>query len=418
MITIDEQARDVKGSPYWPHNAHRLRKMIASRTAPNGGKLDCHGRATCAANADLVRLLEGWIETLPDISPPSVQARKDRLDREKSTNSRSRNPQTAAPAVQAPVIDAVVEQATTPILSTGNVISIAIDPAAVQAAVKVAIDAELAKHGDLRPVIKVSTRDRPEVVVKGLVHHQFATVLRRVATGKPVMLVGPSGSGKTHLVEQVAKHLGLNYTFNSMTLGVKESDIMGKNLPDKDGVWTFRYGPFAKTYINGGLHLLDEVDGADPNMLLICNAPLANGKLSIPSSDLPPFDRHAESYFVAAANTYGLGATRQYAGRVALDGATLDRFQMGMVEIDFDRGIEETLVREILDPNLCSRLLTWAWGVRDRINKADKLRRLMSTRVILHAAANIVQGETLKDQEKTYFMTWSRDERARVGQTA
>jgi hypothetical protein len=42
------------------------------------------------------------------------------------------------------------------------------------------------------------------------------------------------------------------------------------------------------------------------------------------------------SYFVciAAANTFGTGADRQYVGRNQLDESTLDRFRIGQIELD------------------------------------------------------------------------------------
>ena len=34
--------------------------------------------------------------------------------------------------------------------------------------------------------------------------------------------------------------------------------------------------------------MLDEVDAADPNLMVVINAAIANGRLSIPFADLPP----------------------------------------------------------------------------------------------------------------------------------
>ena len=54
----------------------------------------------------------------------------------------------------------------------------------------------------------------------------------------------------------------------------------------------------------------------------------------------PTNQRHyprSDFYFqVATANTPGLGATREFAGREALDGAFLDRFRMGRIMVEFD----------------------------------------------------------------------------------
>lgn len=132
------------------------------------------------------------------------------------------------------------------------------------------------------------------VILDGVQHEQFANVLRKVSAGIPVLLVGPAGSGKTYLAGQVAKALDVPFTFNSMSAGVTESSLLGRVLPGADGAWAYRPSPFVTTYRQGGVHLFDEVDAADPNLLVIINAAIANGHLSIPFADDMTIGRHAE----------------------------------------------------------------------------------------------------------------------------
>ena len=80
---------------------------------------------------------------------------------------------------------------------------------------------------------------------------------------------------------------------------------------------------FRKAYENGGLFLFDEIDASMPGAILAFNAALANNFMDFPDKKVP---RHKDFYCIAAANTFGSGADRQYVGRNQLDAASLDRF--------------------------------------------------------------------------------------------
>lgn len=280
-----------------------------------------------------------------------------------------------------------------------------------------AVDEELASRGQLVPEIHLRVGERPEVKIEGLVHERFEDVLRRVSAGLNVLLVGPSGTGKTKLAQQVAEALDRPFTFNSMSAGVSESSVLGRVLPDASGNWTYRASPFVHAYRTGGVHLFDEIDAADPNLMVVVNAALANGHLAIPFADLPPVERHPDAVILAAANTYGNGADRQYVGRNALDAATMDRFRMGLVEVDYDGRIERALAEALLSKTDAEALLAWAWSVRGNIRE-HKLRRIMSTRTIADAARLMAVGVNLRAVRATYFADWTEEETRRVGRAA
>lgn len=268
-----------------------------------------------------------------------------------------------------------------------------------------------------KPVVHVAFHPKKvKKVDTGGKHKRFLDVLKRVEAGLPVLLVGPSGSGKTFLAAQVAEALDMDFTFNSMSEGVSESSLLGRMLPDAKGAWTYQPAPFVSTFKKGGVHLLDEIDASDPNLLVTVNAAIANGLLSLPFAGIEPIKRHERCVIIAAANTYGNGADRQYVGRNQLDAATLNRFTMGTVEIDYDREIEAAIVREILegDSGKAESLLRWSWGVREKV-EANRLRRIMSTRNIEDAAKLMAVGVDLPTVQKTYLLGWSADEARKVG---
>lgn len=268
-----------------------------------------------------------------------------------------------------------------------------------------------------KPVhIEIKKRKVSNLVGQGEQHARFQDVMECIEAGIPVMLVGPAGSGKTTLAEQVAKAMDLDFTFNSMSAGVTESSLFGRLMPPKKGqAWEYSYSPFSRTYENGGVHLFDEIDAADPNLLVSINAAIANNFLSIPFTDMPPIKRHEDTVIISAANTFGKGANRQYAGRNKLDDATLDRFAAGMIEVDYDRELEFRIVTSIMSETKRARdLLDWAWAIRERIEQHN-LRRLMSTRFIKDAASLLEHGKV--DEQKLadrYFVSWSKDEEAKV----
>ena len=118
---------------------------------------------------------------------------------------------------------------------------------------------------------------------------------------------------------------------------MSESQILGRLVPaGENGQFVFLSTQFLDAYENGGVFLFDEIDAADPNVLLVINSALANGHLSVPSRhEKPTAARHPDFICIAAANTFGHGADRQYVGRNQLDESTLDRFRIGTVPMDY-----------------------------------------------------------------------------------
>lgn len=163
---------------------------------------------------------------------------------------------------------------------------------------------ELVIQGEIKPV-------------EGYQHKVFPKVLKAIQAGLNVFLVGPAGSGKTTLAEQIAGALGLSFQFN----GAIDSAYKLSGFIDAQG--RVISTAFRRAYEGGGLYLFDEVDASLPGALLAFNAALANGYCDFPDGMVK---RHRDFHCIAAANTYGLGADRQYVGRNQLDAASLDRF--------------------------------------------------------------------------------------------
>ena len=257
--------------------------------------------------------------------------------------------------------------------------------------------------------IVVKVGDGQAVHIDGLVHPAFDEIVQLAQARKHIFIPGPSGCGKSHLAGQVAEALGLKYGFISCSAGMSESQLLGRMVPaGENGQFVFLGTQFLDCYENGGVFLFDEIDAADANVLLVVNSALANGHLSIPNRhDNPIAKRHPDFVCIAAANTFGRGADRQYVGRSELDESTLDRFRIGTVPMDYDNRLERQLCPD-------SKLFDLLDGIRDRVRE-NRLERVVSTRFIKEAFEMVSQyGWTVDDVTNKLFAGWRADEIAKV----
>ena len=229
-------------------------------------------------------------------------------------------------------------------------------------------------------------------------------------------LIGPAGCGKTYLAEKVAEALDLRFGSISCTAGMSENQLFGWLLPIADsGKFVYVPAQFVDFYENGGVFLFDEFDNCDENTIGIINQAIANGQFCVPQRyENPVVKKHDDFVCIFALNTYGNGADMTYVGRTQLDGATVDRFRFGRVEMDYSRKVENRLVQ----PDL----LEWAREIRKEIKK-NKLQKILSTRYLIDATKwyetykgddEDSQKRCLEEIKNGFFMDWTPDEKRRV----
>lgn len=280
-------------------------------------------------------------------------------------------------------------------------------------------------------VLDVRSLAAPEGVKVTGQHPLFEKVLRLVAAGVNVLLVGPAGCGKTHLAEQVAAALGRSFGALSLTAGTTESALTGRLLPSGEG-GRFGYfaSPFVRLYEGGGVFLFDELDAADPNMLLIVNSALANGHIEIEARAVDGLAtriaRHAECCLLGAANTFGTGASAQYVGRGALDAATVDRWYV--IEMTYDPMFEASLFggstnalpvwTAAPEASLAAdvkALGDWVLALRAKAGQGG-LRRIVSSRMIQKAVLARRAGVAVAEVKADLLAGWSEDELRAIGE--
>jgi hypothetical protein len=255
-------------------------------------------------------------------------------------------------------------------------------------------------------VVKVGN-EKPRKV-KGVLPPEFTRMLELASARVPVMLVGPAGCGKTYLCEKLGEALGLEVSDQSCSEGMSESVFNGFLLPiGKGGEFKHVASPFMSRYEGGGVMLLDEVDAGDANLFTYINKAIANQNYTVPQRwHKPRVEKHKDFVLVAAANTFGSGADAMYVGRNQLDAATLDRFKVGLITMDYSQDVELSLAPQ----DLCE----WAWRIRESIRR-NKLRRVMSTRVIKDLGTMTRMHEWKQPEwEQAYFAGWSDNDKSMV----
>lgn len=172
-------------------------------------------------------------------------------------------------------------------------------------------------------------------------HELFGYVLTLAEERQPVMLIGPAGTGKSHLCRQVSDYLEIPYGETPMTPGATRGDLLGRMTANPDE--PFILSQFAEVYSSGGVFNFEEIDAADPGMLLVLNNALAGSSL-FNSANGQRYDRSENFVAMSTANTFGIGANREYTGREKLDAATIDRWRMGRVFLPLDETVEEGIL--------------------------------------------------------------------------
>lgn len=218
-------------------------------------------------------------------------------------------------------------------------------------------------------------------------HHNFEKLTKLVHRRINTLLIGEAGSGKSSAARKVAEVLGLDYGFISVGMTTTKTEFFGYTDANGKVVET----EFRKRFINGGVFLVDEFDAGNPNVSIALNEPLANRRAAFPDG---VFEAHPDFICIAAANTYGNGATAEFTGRNALDKATLDRFTF--LDWNIDNEFEATLVSNH----------NWLGKVR-KIRKAFKdlnIKQPVSTRSAILGSTLIADGfNEAETMEMTIF---------------
>ena len=232
------------------------------------------------------------------------------------------------------------------------------------------------------------------------VHYRLEALLRAIRAGVTPLLVGPAGTGKTTAAEQVAETL--NLPFHAIAVGSQTTMSHLVGFMHANGGYTST--AFRQAYEHGGVFLCDEIDAGNASVLIVLNSALAGTFCAFPDQMVR---KHKDFVFIGTANTYGMGANRQYVGRNQLDAATLDRF----VPLDWP-------VDEKLEASFVSHLTygaKWHNVVKAVRTFADNrgMRVVVSPRATIKGANLLENGFTFEEVAQMVLISTATEDQKR-----
>lgn len=264
-------------------------------------------------------------------------------------------------------------------------------------------------------------RKREQEAQKNNRHYMTDEVVKRLKCLGKAFLVGPAGTGKSTLAMCACREIfGIEGAVESVVKSGKfaqisfspdtvSADMLG--FTDVNGV--FHETEIIRVFRDGGLILFDEMDDADASLLVKLNTMLANRVIPIPGGVVT---QNEECYIVGTANTYGKGGNSMYVGRSRLDAATLDRWKMSTIDVDYDVNLEEGIIARTIGENhpQAAKELTIATRViRERI-QANRWKQICSTRFVIDGCKMVAAGYSIRKVLDTYLLDWDDNSRRLV----
>jgi cobaltochelatase CobS len=233
-----------------------------------------------------------------------------------------------------------------------------------------------------------------------------------VAANVPVWLHGPAGTGKSSAAKYAADRADLKYW------EVNLAGAMASAIKGKDRLKEFVPSEFAQAYEFGGVICLEEFDAAHPTVATAINNAIAGDHFAN-DADGRTIARHPDFRIVATANTLGTGATKEFNGRMKLDGATLDRFRMGRVYVGLDPALEGAIFASLKSGSehgaAMDRFYREVQRLRSFVTARENFDVLTSMRVVIDGCKAIGHGVPVEGLLASIGATWQADTRTQAG---
>lgn len=240
--------------------------------------------------------------------------------------------------------------------------------------------------------------------------HEVTALAAAYRHHQPIALVGPTGSGKNGLVRWFLNKIRRPMFLVSAAEGTGIDQFIGSVVPTarESGGFTveFRYGALPLSIRAGGCLVIDELNAADPRVLMRLHDYLANGeRLTIyedPSNDgkyISPLDAQGQHNGWMCVATMNPADSGQYAGTQQLNEATLDRFLV--YELDY---------LGLVNPAKEAEVIARAAGI-----KSGKALRIVNTFNVVRRRARMTDKELASSGSAPIFATASTRKAIHVG---
>ena len=242
---------------------------------------------------------------------------------------------------------------------------------------------------------QIVVRDIPKGTVTGRTHYGFDELLIRVGTGENIAVTGGPGTGKTYASEQIAKALGRRSVTVSSKPLPQEFEILGGVAP---ALGKLVMGKFREIYEHGGVGIIDEWDRGHVSLGTAFNKLLANDTYDFDreGGGTETVEKHPEFSVIATLNTYGQGASLEFAGANKIDDAGLDRFTF--FHMDTDEELTEQICRD--KDNASADLILPIWKQARRNVENYRLKVWVTPRCAFGAQKFLLAGLDLRTSFK------------------
>lgn len=232
-----------------------------------------------------------------------------------------------------------------------------------------------------------------------------------VAQRKPVLLKGETGTGKTTLVHELAYRTNNAVRQINLNGNTTVDEIVGRTMLNRDGT-VFHDGILISAMKHGHWILLDELNAGLPEVLLVLQQVLVDGRYTLVENEGEIVDAHPNFRVFATMNP-----PETYVGTNHLNPATLSRFGI-TIEVDYP---EPHVELEIVKSKLPSQPRTPEAEMVEAIRLASDVRNgyaqqeyayLLSTRdLITWLQVNEHYGDLVKSACYTILGKCNQDDK-------
>ncbi len=208
-----------------------------------------------------------------------------------------------------------------------------------------------------------------------------------INANEPVLLTGEGGSGKTTTIEQLASKIGQPVMRINFSIETRISDLLGKvHVKSGKTYWTDGVLPYCMK--NNIWLILDEIDAADPSVLMLLHPVLEDGgKLILKENEGECVNKSPMFRIFGTANTIGAmkDQSNSYNGTNDMNGAFIDRWTVikwPNLTFKDELKVLKTKVgglKHRTAVNICK----FAQDVREKNTKNDFPLEVFSTRLVL-----------------------------------